>query len=65
MPRVDDRLEVLADLYDVPYVRTSDLHLDYLDDRLHLSEDGHREFGDAVAERLADVTPTRPAVRAR
>jgi acyl-CoA thioesterase I len=65
VPRVDDRLQVLADLYGVPYVRTSDLHLDYLDDRLHLTEEGHREFGDAVAERLADVTPTRPALVAR
>lgn len=65
VPRVDDRLEVLAGLYDVPYVRTSDLDLDYLDDRLHLTEDGHRAFGDAVAERLADVTPTRPAPLAR
>jgi acyl-CoA thioesterase-1 len=65
VPRVDDRLEVLADRYDVPYVRTSDLDLDYLDDRLHLTEDGHREFGDAVAQRLADVTPTRPALLGR
>lgn len=65
VPRVDDRLEVLAALYGVPYVRTSDLDLDYLDDRLHLTEDGHREFGDAVAERLADVTPARPAPLAR
>jgi acyl-CoA thioesterase-1 len=65
VPRVDDRLEVLADLYGVPYVRTSDLDLAYLDDRLHLTEDGHREFGDAVAERLADVTPTRRALLGR
>lgn len=65
VPRVDDRLEVLADLYGVPYVRTSDLDLAYLDDGLHLTEDGHREFGDAVAERLADVTPTRPALLGR
>ena len=27
--------------------------------------DGHRDFGDAVAERIADLTPTRPAVLAR
>ena len=65
VPRVDDRLAVLADRYGVPYVRTSDLDLDYLDDRLHLTEDGHREFGDAVAERLAGVTPTRPVLVAR
>ncbi|NPC41382.1 GDSL-type esterase/lipase family protein [Nocardioides sp. zg-1230] len=65
VPRVDERLEVLSELYGVPYVRTSDLDLDYLDDRLHLSEDGHRAFGDAVAERLAEVTPARPAPLAR
>ncbi len=65
VPRVDDRLEVLAERYGVPYVRTSDLELDYLDDRLHLTEDGHRAFGDAVAERLAEVTPARPAPLAR
>ncbi|HEU4336694.1 MAG TPA: SGNH/GDSL hydrolase family protein [Nocardioides sp.] len=65
VPRVDAQLQVLADLYGVPYVRTSDLDLDYLDDRLHLTEDGHRAFGDAVAERLAGVTPTRPAVLGR
>jgi acyl-CoA thioesterase-1 len=65
VPRVDDRLARLSARYGVPYVRTSDLDLDYLDDRLHLTEDGHAEFGDAVAERLADVTPTRPALVAR
>ena len=46
--------------YAVPYVATSDLDLDYLDDLLHLTEDGHEEFGEAVAARIADVTPTRP-----
>lgn len=65
VPRVDDRLQVLADLYGVPYVRTSDLDLDYLEDRLHLTEDGHREFGDAVADRLTAVTPARPALLGR
>ena len=65
VPRVDERLAVLADLYGVPYVRTSDLDLDYLDDRLHLTEGGHREFGDAVADRLADVAPARPALLGR
>lgn len=65
VPRVDERLELLARLYGVPYIRTSDLDLDYLDDRLHLTEDGHRAFGDAVAERLAEVTPARPAPLAR
>ena len=62
VPRVDARLEELSEAYGVPYVRTSDLDLDYLDDRLHLTEDGHRDFGVAVADRIADVEPTRPAV---
>jgi acyl-CoA thioesterase-1 len=65
VPRVDTRLEELSEAYGVPYVRTSDLELDYLDDRLHLTEDGHRDFGVAVAERIADVEPARPAVLGR
>ncbi|GAA5106941.1 hypothetical protein GCM10023339_04430 [Alloalcanivorax gelatiniphagus] len=65
VPRVDAQLEVLAGLYGVPYVSTSDLTLDYLPDRLHLTEDGHREFGEAVAARIAEVSPARPAVLAR
>ena len=62
VPRVDELLARLCAEYAVPYVVTSDLELDYLADRLHLSEDGHREFGEVVADRIADVTPTRPAV---
>lgn len=65
VPRVDARLAELADAYGVPYVRTSDLELDYLEDRLHLTEAGHREFGEVVAERIADVDPARPAVLRR
>lgn len=64
VPRVDALLERLSATYGVPYVRTSDLHLDYLEDRLHLTEGGHREFGDAVADRIAAATPARPAVLA-
>jgi acyl-CoA thioesterase I len=62
VPRVDARLSDLSDAYGVPYVSTSDLQLDYLGDRLHLTEDGHREFGEAVAARIADLEPARPAV---
>ena len=62
VPRVDALLAGLAAQYGVPYVRTSDLDLAYLDDRLHLTAEGHREFGDAVAERIAALTPARPAV---
>jgi acyl-CoA thioesterase-1 len=65
VPRVDDELERLSTRYGVPYLRTSDLELDYLGDRLHLTQDGHREFGDAVAARLAEATPARPAVLPR
>ncbi|NYE36642.1 acyl-CoA thioesterase-1 [Nocardioides cavernae] len=65
VPRVDAQLELLSGLYGVPYVATSDLTLDYLADRLHLTEDGHRAFGEAVAARIADVTAARPAVLGR
>ena len=44
----------------MPYVRTADLALTYLDDRLHLTPAGHRAFGDAVAARVAAVSD-RPA----
>lgn len=58
--RVDLVLRELSQEYAVPYVSTGDLELSYLGDDLHLSLNGHQEFGDAVAERLADVTPARP-----
>ena len=41
VPRVDDLLASLSEQYGVPYVQTSDLDLDYLDDRLHLTGGGH------------------------
>lgn len=62
VPRVDALLARLAREYGVPYVRTSDLDLTYLDDRLHPTVSGHREFGDAVADRIAALSPARPAV---
>ena len=62
VPQVDDLLARLCAEYAVPYVVTSDLELDYLDDRLHLSEGGHEKFGDAIAQRIEDVTTTRPSV---
>ena len=65
VPRVDALLERLSKRYAVPYVRTSDLDLDYLPDRLHLTEGGHAEFGDAVADRIAALEPARPRVLAR
>lgn len=65
VPRVDELLATLSAEYGVPYVQTSDLDLAYLGDRLHLTEGGHREFGAAVAERIAALQPARPALRTR
>jgi len=53
VPHVDDLLASLATWYGVPYIRTSGLTLDYLDDRLHLTPAGHDAFGDFVARELA------------
>jgi len=53
VPRLDRLLRFLSTSYGVEYVSTADLDLPYLDDRLHLTPAGHREFGDAVAERIA------------
>jgi acyl-CoA thioesterase I len=55
VPRVGRLLERLAGEYGVPYVRTDQLGLEYLDDRLHLTEAGHRALGEHVAERVAAV----------
>jgi acyl-CoA thioesterase-1 len=53
VPRVDTLLGDLAASWGVPYVSTDDLRLPYLDDGLHLTEAGHRAFGDAVADRVS------------
>lgn len=55
VPRVDRVLARLAADSGIPYVATSDLRLPYLHDRLHLTPEGHEMFGDAVAQRLADL----------
>ena len=55
VPHVDALLAGLSAQYGVGYVSTADLDLDYLDDRLHLTYAGHREFGDAVRTRLAGL----------
>ena len=52
VPHVDALLAGLAREYDADYVSTADLDLPYLEDRLHLTTAGHREFGDAVASRI-------------
>jgi acyl-CoA thioesterase-1 len=53
VPRVDALLERLAGEHGVAYVRTAGLRLEYLDDRLHLTEAGHRELGEYVAESIS------------
>lgn len=65
VPRVDALLATLSAEYGVPYVATSDLELSYLSDQLHLTDAGHRTFGEAVAERIAAVQPARPSVPTR
>lgn len=55
VPRVDRLLAALARAHGVDYIATSDLRLSYLDDGLHLTRAGHRAFGDAVAERVAEL----------
>jgi acyl-CoA thioesterase-1 len=55
VPRVDALLARLAASYGVDYVRTSGLELPYLDDRLHLTQAGHDEFGDYVAGEIASL----------
>lgn len=52
--RVDAVLAEEAARAGARHLSVLDLHLDYLDDGLHLTEDGHRAFGRAVAARLAD-----------
>ena len=55
VPRVDALLAELATQQGVPYVRTSGLELSYLDDRLHLTAEGHEAFGDFVSEAIAGL----------
>ncbi len=52
VPRVDRLLSGLARTAGATYVRTAGLDLAYLDDRLHLTEAGHRELGEYVAGAL-------------
>lgn len=52
VPHVDALLARLSEEHGVGYVSTVDLDLGYLDDRLHLTEAGHRAYGDAVSTRI-------------
>lgn len=51
--RVDALLARLADRRGVPYVSTIGWDLPYLEDGLHLTPAGHRQFGGRVAEAVA------------
>ncbi|MFT4082948.1 MAG: SGNH/GDSL hydrolase family protein [Nocardioides sp.] len=51
--RVDRLLHRLAERAGVDYIRTLDLTLTYLPDRLHPTVAGHRIFGRTVARRIA------------
>lgn len=51
--RVDRVLRAVTRRTGTPYLSTIGLRLDYLDDRLHLTVEGHRVFGEAVAKRIA------------
>ncbi len=53
--RVDALLAEVAAAAGAPYVSTSDWELEYLPDRLHLTPEGHAEFGDAVQEEISDL----------
>jgi acyl-CoA thioesterase I len=53
VPRVDRLLAELAAEHGTAYVRTTGLDLDYLDDRLHLTEAGHHDLGRYVADQVA------------
>lgn len=53
VPRVDALLAALAASHDAAYLSMADAGLPYLPDGLHLTADGHVEFGDLVAQRLS------------
>ena len=53
VPRVDALLARLSERYGVGYLSMLDQDLPYLEDGLHLTPEGHREFGDRVAAALS------------
>ena len=53
VPAVDAQLARLSKRYGVGYLSMLDADLPYLDDGLHLTAAGHREFGDVVAAAVA------------
>ncbi|PWN01295.1 hypothetical protein DJ010_19225 [Nocardioides silvaticus] len=55
---VDAQLARLSERYGVAYLSMLDADLSYLEDDLHLTPEGHRLFGDRVAEALSDGAVT-------
>jgi len=53
VPEVDAVLARLSEDYGVAYLSMLDADLPYLDDGLHLTPEGHQEFGDLVAAALS------------
>jgi acyl-CoA thioesterase I len=53
--RVDALLAEVTAAAGVPYVSTSGWELEYLPDGLHLTPEGHAEFGDAVQRQISDL----------
>jgi acyl-CoA thioesterase-1 len=60
VPAVDALLARLSERYGVGYLSMLDADLPYLDDGLHLTADGHREFGDRVAAALSGGAASDP-----
>jgi len=55
VPAVDSLLADLAAAHGASYLSMVDLDLTYLPDGLHLTADGHRAFGEAVAARVDEL----------
>ena len=55
VPRVDAALARVATGFGATYVSMAEVDVDYLDDDLHPTARGHREFGDLVAEAVAPL----------
>jgi len=54
VPHVDALLAGLAQQHGASYLSMRELDLPYLGDRLHLTPEGHQEFGDVVAAWVAE-----------
>jgi acyl-CoA thioesterase-1 len=61
--RVDALLARLAAGHGTPYLSMAEADLTYLDDGLHLTGEGHEEFGDAVAASVLQMVEVQGADR--